>query len=116
MPATLFGDTDLVFGVPVVTGVYMQTAKGRRMGQYAVAGNEENDAVGIATHRTNMGEIDGTYLFKGADIVAAIGDTIASELNDLGFGTVIVYEFGRERVNNDYAKGDFKAVGVDFPV
>ncbi len=114
MAATLYGDSDLVFGVPVVTGIYLQTSTARRMGKVSEAVDEQNTVVGIAISHGNVGEIDGTYLFRGADIATAIGDAITG-LDDLGFTDVYVHEFGQKRVKDNFAEGDFKAIGVDFP-
>lgn len=114
MPATLHGNMSLVFGCDdTVADGLLQTSNARRMGKYSEAVNFEDDVVGIAVHHTNVGEIDGTYLFAGSDIVTDIGDALGSDLG-LGFGEVIVYEFGRKRTKDGYEEGDFRAVGVDF--
>jgi hypothetical protein len=114
MSATLYGDTDLIFGVPVVAGIVMQASNARLMGKYTDATDEDDDSIGFATHHTNMGEMDGTYLFKGDDVVSAIGDALPAELTEFDFTDVAVYEIGRKRVKNNYAEGDYKAVGAKY--
>jgi len=113
MPAQKYGNTLLVFGVDgtVYSGL-LQSTSVRKIGKYSEAVNFEDDVVGIAVHHSNIGEIDGTALFNGTDIVAAIGDTVP--LSSTGFTTTIVYEIGIKRTKDAYAEQDFKAVGVNF--
>ena len=113
MPAQKYGNTALVFGVDgtVYSGL-LQTTNTRKVGQVAKAANYQDDLVGFTIHRSNEGEIDGTALFNGTDIVAAIGDAIP--LSSTGFTTTAVFEKGVKRTQAGYAEQDFKAIGANF--
>lgn len=107
MPATLVGNTNLVFGCESspANGL-LQTSNARRTGKYSEAVNYEDDIVGLAFHHGNMIEADGTFLWEGSDPYA-VGDSLS-----IAYGTVYVYEVGLKRTKDGYAEGDFRAAGI----
>lgn len=116
MAATLMlVESDLIFGVPVLTGVVLQEIEANRDAKEAVATGEEGDEIGVAVYGGQMANCRGTYLFLGTDFGGGIGQNIASEVGTgLGLtGPILVSGFSRKRNHEAFADGSFKAVSLD---
>lgn len=112
MAATIKGITTLVFGCDSVSTVIMQSTDTETSGEITYVQDEDADYVAFAIHSLGKREASGEYVYKGADIVTALGVAITLT-NAVGSGGLYVYSYGRKATNNGFLRGTFKAGGVD---
>jgi len=113
MAATIKGVTTLVFGCDSITAVIMQSLDGDTSGEVTYAQDEDGDYVAFALHSFGKREASGEYLYKGADIVTALGSSITLSNAVPGTGGLYVYTYGRKQTNVGFTRGSFKAAGVE---
>lgn len=112
MAAIIKGLTTLVFGCDVVAAVINQSIDGDTSGDVTWGQDEDGDYVSLCLHSFGKREASGEYLFKGADIVTALGVTVTLA-NVPGTGVLYVYTYGRKQSNNGFVRGTFKAAGIE---
>lgn len=112
MAATIKGVTTLVFGCDVVSAVIMQSVDSETTAEIAYAQDEDGKYVAFAIPEGGKVEASGEYLFKGSDIVSALGASITLT-NAVGGGGLYVYSYGRKATNTGFVRGTFKAGGID---
>jgi hypothetical protein len=111
MAATIKGVTTLVFGCDSITTIINQSIDSTQSGEITYVNDEDGDYVAYAVHGLGKVDISGEYMYKGADIVTALGIAVTLTVGSFG-GLALVYELGRKQSNTGFVRGTFKAGGV----
>jgi hypothetical protein len=115
MSATLLRvETDLEFGVPVISDIILQDCDATQDGKTAIATGEEGDEIGVSVYGGKVVEFKGSYLYKGKDIAGIGVDVPSGIVTALSDETMkaVIYGFGRKKTHEGWTTGDYKGIGL----